>query len=131
MKPKKNKKQRPNIHITFSLAPECCVALSNALLFLLNLRDFSFDASKISLDSANEAEDKLFSKECELTRGEVRATAKAIDVVLERFPGHQDEFSYMNEEIENLLVDLEKDLPILLQLQPIFQTAVSDLRKMK
>lgn len=131
MKPKKSKKQRTYVTLTFSLTPEGCRALSNALLFLLNLDEFSFEAAKISLDSADQAENKLFDNECTLTRGEVRATSTAIDVVLEHFPGHQKEFSYMDDEVDYLLNDLERDLPILVQLQPIFHTAVSDLKKMK
>ena len=131
MKQKKSKKQRPYVTLTFSLPPESCRALSNALLFLMNLDGFSFETANISLDSADQAESKLFDNECTLTRGEVRATSTAIDVVLERFPGHQKEFSYMNDEVDYLLNDLERDLPILIQLQPIFHTAVSDLKKMK
>lgn len=127
----KHKKSNPYITVTFSMSPDGCRALSNALLFMLNLRGFSFDEAKISQDSAGNAEEKLFSCECTLTKGETRATSKAIDTVLERFPGHREEFSYMDNEIDYLLNDLERELPILTQLQPVFHTAVSDFKKMK
>lgn len=131
MKQKKVKKQRPNVHVEFALSDEACKALSDALLFLLNLRDFSFDEEKLSSDSANQAEEKLFDREMTLTRGEVRATAKAIDTVLLRLPDHFEEFAYMEEGLDYLLEDLKNELPTLQQLQPVFQTAVSGLRKMK
>ena len=131
MKPKKTKKQRPNVHVEFRMSDEGCRVLSNALLFLLNLKDFSYEEEKINYDSADQAEEKFTNKETNLTRGEVRATAKAIDVALSRLPDKLSDFEYMEEDFPGLLSDLEKDLPVLQQLQPIFHTAVSDLRKMK
>lgn len=130
MKPKKSKKQRLNVHVTFSLTDEACQVLSNALVFLQNLNDFSFEIEKISPDSALNAEEKLFDNEKDLSRGEIRATAKAIDVVLERLPGNHSEFSYMEEDLPDLLSDLERDLELLRHWQPVFHQVVKDLKKM-
>lgn len=131
MKPKKAKQQRLNIHTEFDITDEDCAALSHALAFVGLLEDFSYVDEKISYDSALHAEDKLFCNTKELSRGEVNATARAIDVVLLRLPGHVSDFSYMEDEIPNLLTDLEKELPLLQALQPIFHNAVTFLKKHK
>ena len=130
MKTKKSKKQRLNIHVDFSLTDEACLALSNALAFLQNLDNFSFDDEKISEDSALRAEEKLFTCEKSLSRGEVRAVAKAIDVVLEQLPVNRSRFSYIEEDLPDLLVDLERNLDILRHLQIVFHQVVKDLKKM-
>lgn len=131
MKPKKNKQQRPNIHTKFSLSDEECRVLSDALTFMLNLKDFSLEEEKINYDSADNAETKLFDKVTELTRGEVRATSKAIDVVLLRLPDKADEYAYMEDDFPELLSNLKENLPILQHLQLVFQAVVRDLRKNK
>ena len=130
MKSKKNKKQRQNVHCEFRMSDEGCRALSNALLFLLALRDFSFEAEKINYDSADRAEEKLSCNDANLTRGEVRATAKAIDVSILCLSNSQSDYTYIDDDFPDLLADLERDMPILLELQPIFHTAVKDLSKM-
>lgn len=131
MKPKKQKKQRPNVHTKFHLSDDACRALADALLFLLSLEDFSFENEKICYDSASSAEEKLFDKDTTLTRGEVRATAKAIDLVLQTLPANDADYSYMETDYPNILSDLKKEIPILEQLQPVFALVVKDLRKMK
>ena len=131
MKPKKQKKQRPNVHTTFQLSDDACRALADALLFLLSLEGFSFEDAKISYDSASSAEDKLFDKDTTLTRGEVRATAKAIDIVLQEIPANASNYAYMETDNPNILADLEKDIPIFEELQSVFALVVKDLRKMK
>ena len=130
MKAKKAKKQRLNVHVSFSFTDEACRALSNALVFLQNLHDFSFDQEKISPDSAFNAEEKLFNNEKELSRGEIRATAKAIDVVLSNLPNNLADLSYMEEDFPDLLSDLEKDLELLQHWQIVFNQVVKDLKKM-
>ena len=129
MKPKKNKQQRPNVHTKFNLSDEACRALSDALTFMLNLKDFSLEEEKINYDSADNAEAKLFDKVTELTRGEVRAASKAIDVVLIRLQDATDEYAFMEEDFPELLSSLKENLPILQELQPIFKAVVRDLRK--
>ncbi|MBR4291946.1 MAG: hypothetical protein IKT52_15120 [Oscillospiraceae bacterium] len=131
MKSKKQKKQRSNVHTYYPFNDEVCSALSNALFFLLNLEDFSFDEAQINMDSTSNAEDKWFCKEPELTRGEVRATAKAIQVVLERSSDGLSDYTYMNEEVPGFISDLEKNLPILRELDTIFQEEVRRLKKIK
>ena len=130
MKPKKAKKQRLNVHVDFSFSDDACKALSDALVFLLNLKEFSFEQEKISEDSASNAEEKLACHVTNLARGEIRATAKAIDVVLLHLPDNKPNYSYMEEDFPSLLADLEKGLPTLQYLQPIFQQVLKDLKKM-
>ena len=131
MCPKKLKKQRPNIHTEFHLTEEACCALSNALLFMLSLCDFSFANEKISYDSTAQAEEKLFDGTTDLTRGEVRATAKAIDLVLSNLPDKIDEYAYMDSDFPDLRKDLMDELSILKDLKPVFEMAVKDLNKKK
>lgn len=131
MKSKKAKKQRPNVHTYYPFNDETCIALSCALLFMLNLNDFSFENEKIDKNSAFNAEEKWFDKEPDLTRGEVRATAKAIQVVLERSANGFDDYMYIDEEIPDLLADLKNSLTLLCELEPIFQQEVRTLRKIK
>ena len=130
MKPKKSKKQRQNVHVEFSFTDDACKALSNALAFMLSMKDFSFEQEKISEESASNAEDKLAYSERSLSRGEIRATAKAIDLVLLHIPGNIAEFSYIEDDIPGLLSDLEADLPILQHWKPVFQQVIKDLKKM-
>lgn len=131
MKPKKVKKQRSNVHTYYPFTDETCFALSCALLFLLNLTDFSFEDAKIDRNSAYNAEDKWFGKNRDLTRGEVRATAKAIQVVLERSTNGFAEYTYIDAEIPELLTDLENNLSLLRELDPIFQQEVRTLQRIK
>ena len=130
IKSKKPKKQRQNVHVTFQLSSEACGALTNALDFLLSLNDFSFAEEKINWDSASAAAEKLFDCETDLTRGEVRATAKAISEVLSRIPVNTSFYSYVEEDYPNLLSELERDIPLLKELQPIFEETVKQLKKM-
>lgn len=130
MKPKKTKNHRPNIHVEFSLTDEACRTLSNALVFLQEMNGFSFDTEKISKESAFRAEEKLFACEKSLARGEVRAVSKAIDVVLEQLPNNRSHFSYMEEDLPDLLIDLERDLEVLRHWQIVFHQVVKDLKKM-
>lgn len=131
MKPKKAKQQKLNIHTKFDITNADCSALSNALTFIDLLEDFSYATEKISYDSACNAENKLSSNIKELTRGEVNATAKAIDIVMLRLPGHVSDFSYMEDDLPDFLTDLEKELPLLQALQPVFHHAVTYLKKHK
>ena len=130
MKSKKVKKQRLNVHVSFSFTDEACHVLSNALVFLQNLHGFSFDQEKISPDSAFNAEEKLFNNEKDLSRGEIRATSKAIDVVLSNLPTNRANFAYMEEDLPGLLSDLENNLDLLQHWQIVFQQVVKDLKKM-
>lgn len=130
MKPKKTKKQRPNIHVEFSLTDEACHTLSNALVFLQEMNGFSFDTEKISEESTFRAEEKLSACEKSLARGEVRAVSMAIDVVLEQLPDNRSHYSYIEEDFPGLLIDLERDLEILRHWQVIFHQVVKDLKKM-
>ena len=129
IKPKK--KQRPNVHTTFSIPEEASTALSHAVLFLLNVKGFSFENEKISMDSAFGAEEKLSEHETTLTRGEVRATAKALDFVLNCFPLTNKTYDYIDQEVPGLISDIENELSLLQQLLPAFQQAVKDLKKMR
>lgn len=131
MKPKKATKQRPNVHMNFQLSDNACSALSDALIFMLCLKDFSFDNAKINYDSASAAQAKLFDKDTILTRGEVRATAMAIDLVLQKFSADYSNYIYMEEEYPGILADLQGCLPTLKELHPTFILAVKDLRKLK
>lgn len=128
MKTKKHKPQRKPVYSTFPISDEASVALSHALLFVINLKGFSFESEKISLDSAYSAENKLFDKITTLTRGEVRATAKAIDVILELAPDGFSAYSYIDEEIEGLISDVHRGLPIYELLAPVFRQAVINLK---
>lgn len=131
MSQKKVKKQRPNIHTEFHLTEDACNALSNALLFMLSHNDFSFANEKISYDSAARAEEKLFDGTTDLTRGEVRAAAKAVDLVLSNLPDKVDEYAYMDSDFPDLRKDLMNELSILKDLKPVFEGAVKDLCKKK
>lgn len=130
MKPKKAKKQRPNIHVEFSLTDEACRTLSNALAFLQEMGEFSYDAEKISEESAFRAEEKLAACEKSLARGEIRAVSKAIDVVLEQLPDNRSHFSYIEEDLPDLLTSLERDMEVLRHWQVVFHQVVKDLKKM-
>lgn len=130
VKPKKSKKQRLNVHVDFSFTDEACHALANALAFLQNLDGFSFDTEKISEESSIRAEEKLSACEKSLSRGEIRAVSKAIDVVLEQLPGNRSRFSYIEEDLPDLLADLERDMDLLRHWQIVFHEVVKDLKKM-
>ena len=98
---------------------------------MLSLCDFSFANEKISYDSTAQAEEKLFDGTTDLTRGEVRATAKAIDLVLSNLPDKIDEYAYMDSDFPDLRKDLMDELSILKDLKPVFEMAVKDLNKKK
>lgn len=129
MKSNKHKSQKKPVYCTFPLSDEASVSLSHALLFVLNLREFSFENEKISLDSAYSAENKLFGKITTLTRCEVRATAKALDVILDLAPNGFSAYSYIDDEVDGLVSDVQNGLPIYELLAPVFRQAVNDLKK--
>lgn len=131
MKSKKAKKNKPIVHIEFSVTTEQREVLSKALDFLMNYEAFSFDQAKISHDCAFEAAEKLDSNECTLTRGEVRASAAAVNTVIQALSNGESDFSAIEEEFPGLISELKASSPTLNALSHLLNKVVEDLRKMK
>ena len=131
MKSKKSKKSKPIVHTTFPFSPEQRDTLSNALDFLMNCEGFSFDQAKISHDCAFEAAEKLDNNEYTLTRGEVRASAAAVDTAIQALSNSDYDFSSIEEDYPGLISDLRSNLPTLDYLSHLLNEVVKDLRKMK
>lgn len=111
MKRKKSNSSTPPI--SFSFGRESCTAISCALLFLLNLRDFPFEEKKIDKNCIDIAEEKMRNIEPRLTKGQAGATARAIIAVLELADGGFDKYTYVEEDFPGLLSRLESSLPVL------------------
>ncbi|MBR2422584.1 MAG: hypothetical protein IKB09_09595 [Oscillospiraceae bacterium] len=131
MKPKKAKKNKPIVHTKFPFTPEDREVLSNALDFLMNYDGFSFTDAKIEHSCAFEAANKLDGDDCTLTRGEVRAAAKAVEVALHALSDANTDFSYIESGFPGLVADLKENIPTLERLNELLQAVVKDLRKMK
>lgn len=128
MKPKKHK---PIVHTRFTFSDAERKALSDALDFLMNCKDFSFDNAKIDPECAFEAAEKIDNGDCTLTRGELRASAKAVEVAIHALSDTNVDFSYIEEGFPGLISDLKASLSILVSLNPLLQSAVKDLKKYK
>ena len=131
MKSKKNKPKRPNIHVTMQLEAIEQKAVENALDFLVLCKGFSFKDAKIESDCAYMAADKLTAGELEFTRGEIRASAKAIEFASHCLSEHAKELDEVAAECPEVVEDLQDKLPVLNHLLPRYQQIVSDLKKMK
>lgn len=131
MKPKKSKKPRPNVHITYSFEPSEASVLSDVLDFIMRCETFSFEAAKVSADSAFEAAEKLSICEFTFTRGEIRAIAAGIKFALDVLPISTNDFSYMEEDFPGLVANLRNNVPLLNLLHAEFQREVQSLRKIK
>lgn len=131
MKPKKSKISKPIVHTTFPFTPQQRDTLSNALDFLMNCEDFSFDQAKISHDCAFETAEKLDDNEYTLTRGEVRASAAAVDNAIQALSNSNYDFSSIEEDFPGLISELRSSLTTLEYLSLLLNEAVTDLRKIK
>ena len=131
MKTKKQKNSKPNVHIEFSFTREQCRVLIDALDFLMFADVISFEEEKISHDSAFEATEKLRMCDCTFTRGEVRASAKAVEVAIRELSvGHRD-FPDLEEDFDGIIDDLVSNLPVLEELIPVLSKSVQELKKLK
>lgn len=131
MKSKKAKKSKPIVHTKFPFTPDECKALSNALDFLMNYESFSFEQAKISHDCAFEAAEKLDGNDYTLTRGEVRASAMAVDVAIQALSNSDADFSSIEKDFPGIISELRSSLPTLEHLSNLLNTVVKDLRKMR
>ena len=131
MKHKKIKKQKRLIHTHIVFKDEHGDALCNALLFMLGCGDFNFQSEKICAACADTAQEKLCERDVTLTPGELKASAKAITFALSCLSEDMSKYLFMEDDFPGLLSDLKNSLPFLEEMEPHFQSMVSDLRKMQ
>ena len=127
----KPKKKRPQVYTRFVFEDAQRHTISNALLFLLSCKDFSFDSENIEEDCADAALDKFFSnsEEVVLTRGELRATSRAISHTVRSLSADSEKYMFLDHDYPDLISDLTGALEILRDFEPKFQLLVRDLRK--
>lgn len=105
--------------------------LSNSLDFLTHCETFSFESAKISYDSAISAADKLDENDYTLTRGEVRAAAKAVELCLSAVNGDLSSYAYIDLAFPGILAILKENAGVLQSLNQWLSAVVKDLQKMK
>lgn len=131
MKPKKAKHNRPNIHVTMNLEENHKKAVERALDFLLVCNSFSFEDAKIERNCAYMAAEKLCTGELDFTRGEIRASAKAIEFAIHCLSDHTKELEEVAVDYPEIVKDVQDNFEILNSLLPDYQNLVSEIKKMK
>lgn len=131
MKHKKRKPLKPIIHTKLPMTEEDQEAVMNALDFMTLCKSFPYEKAKIDPDCAHAALHKLSCYELTFTRGELRASAKAVEFAIQCLADRGTEFQEVAEAVPKLIPALEKSLPTLVRLNPDYQVLVADLKKLK